>query len=695
MTVDGELSIGGLEETATVSGAAPVVDVRTNARAEVLDRAILDAIPTDHNLQSTAQLIVGVKLNRPEVGLTTAAQQTFMAIHGMNPSQTTVRVDGNVVNSLNLDGAGQTYHNHLTHQEMAYETAGVSAETSGGGVRLNMIPREGGNAFSGQGYLGGSLDRCQADGLESLSPRSVERGVAGTEGIDFLYDLNVGQGGAIVRDELWFFGSFRNMQIDKKVTNSFHRETDVAQRFFDPAPVRLDGRDGRPRVPGIDENTVINPLLRLTHRADAVNKFSAYLDHGPLLDSRCVRRRGDRDAPVARDSVLHVDGHVDRGRQQPAALRGRLFGHRRQGQPRRPRRRPLDRSAAICFDPEIAFGARGGTHVGGPRGDYGTNGDDYVQDWEIGLPTVQDFGGRASRPVEDPDGVERAWVGVFSAGVQREILPGLSTGFTWYRRDSHDTILRVNRALGFADYTPLSIENPCAANPRAGFIGCSSRGVAAEPTLQVWNLDPARRGVTDWVVRNTTSDDDLYAEVYNGFESSFNASAERRQVQHPLPARVQAVRLRTVAGRHPGKRFRTALSGAGSGRRQDPRCVGRDAQRGRAGGRSPLQRQHRLYRAELGVRGPGAGTDPIVQRPAHAAGGALLRPADPDRPLRAVDVRPGERHALGAAGRHLQPHRRPADSQRQQRVRHHRRQSRKGIVHDSGPFLQVASHVHW
>ena len=133
MTIDGELSIGGLEETVTVSGAAPVVDVRTNARAEVLDRAILDAIPTGHNLQSTAQLIVGVKLNRPEVGLTTAAQQTFMAVHGMSPSQTTVRVDGQVVNSLNLDGAGQAYHNHLASQELVYETAGVSAETSGGG----------------------------------------------------------------------------------------------------------------------------------------------------------------------------------------------------------------------------------------------------------------------------------------------------------------------------------------------------------------------------------------------------------------------------------------------------------------------------------------------------------------------------------------------------------------------------------
>ena len=32
---------------------------------------------------------------------------------------------------------------------MSYQTAGIGAETSSGGVRLNMIPREGGNRFSG------------------------------------------------------------------------------------------------------------------------------------------------------------------------------------------------------------------------------------------------------------------------------------------------------------------------------------------------------------------------------------------------------------------------------------------------------------------------------------------------------------------------------------------------------------------
>ena len=78
-TVDAVLSVGALEETVTVSGEAPVVDVQAISQAEVLDREVLDAIPTGRNLQSTAQLIPGVKMNRPEVGLTTAKGEWAIA----------------------------------------------------------------------------------------------------------------------------------------------------------------------------------------------------------------------------------------------------------------------------------------------------------------------------------------------------------------------------------------------------------------------------------------------------------------------------------------------------------------------------------------------------------------------------------------------------------------------------------------
>ncbi len=306
-TVNVELSVGALEETVTVSGQAPLVDVQSTARAEVLNRELLDTIPTGNTLQSTAQLITGVKMNRPEVGLTTAAQQTYMSVHGMSPSQVTIQVDGQNMNSIGGDGAVQSYHNHLANQEMVYETSGMSAETSGGGVRINMVPREGGNAQSGQLWFGGSHDRFQKDGLESLSQEVQNRGVTSTEGISMMYDMNLVHGGPLVRDKLWYFGSVRNFQIDKKVTNSFWRFDPngsipqdwyfASPRWFDPDPQKLDGTNGTERFPGVDENTISSGLLRLTYQASQNNKFSAHIDR--VFKERYANHGSDDDIATA------------------------------------------------------------------------------------------------------------------------------------------------------------------------------------------------------------------------------------------------------------------------------------------------------------------------------------------------------------------------------------------------------------
>jgi len=45
-TVNAELRIGQLEETVTVAGASPIVDIQSAAKSETLDRTVLDGIPT-------------------------------------------------------------------------------------------------------------------------------------------------------------------------------------------------------------------------------------------------------------------------------------------------------------------------------------------------------------------------------------------------------------------------------------------------------------------------------------------------------------------------------------------------------------------------------------------------------------------------------------------------------------------------
>ena len=144
------MRVGALEETVTVTGASPVVDVhdrRAHRRCSIARRST--SIPTGRTIQGMGQLIVGVNLSLPDTGGARAMQQTYMSTHGMTAANNTVMVDGMMVNGLQADGAVQSYFNDAMNQEVSYQTAGIGAETSAGGVRLNMIPREGGNRFNG------------------------------------------------------------------------------------------------------------------------------------------------------------------------------------------------------------------------------------------------------------------------------------------------------------------------------------------------------------------------------------------------------------------------------------------------------------------------------------------------------------------------------------------------------------------
>src|SRR5256712_7045808 len=149
MTINGDLKVGSLEETLTVTGSSPVVDVQTAVKAQVLSREVLDSVPTGRTIQGLGQLVTGITLSTPDVGGTRAMQQTYMSAHGMISSQVTVQVDGMLVNGVDVDGAVQNYFNSSMSQEMVYQTSGAMADVSGGGIKLNMIPKDGGDRFHG------------------------------------------------------------------------------------------------------------------------------------------------------------------------------------------------------------------------------------------------------------------------------------------------------------------------------------------------------------------------------------------------------------------------------------------------------------------------------------------------------------------------------------------------------------------
>ena len=252
-TINAVLKVGGLEESVTVSGQSPIVDVTTAVHTQVLSRDVMDAIPTGRTIQGMGQLIVGVNLSLPDTGGARAMQQTYMSTHGMTTSNTTVLVDGMMVNGLQADGAVQSYFNDAMNQEVSYQTSGIGAETQAGGVRLNMIPREGGNRFSGDLKSAYRPGAWQGD---NLTQRHIDKGLRSANATDRIVDFSGGQGGPIKKDTLWFFTSGRYISVNNFIPDTF-----------------LD--DGRK---GVDDQFIKSALVRMTWQISPRNKLSAYFD---------------------------------------------------------------------------------------------------------------------------------------------------------------------------------------------------------------------------------------------------------------------------------------------------------------------------------------------------------------------------------------------------------------------------------
>jgi Carboxypeptidase regulatory-like domain/TonB-dependent Receptor Plug Domain len=260
-----ELRVGALEESITVSGQTPLVDVQNAQRTSVIDRDVIDALPTTRNMQSVGAIIPGVKLSRPDVGGSQGMEQTYMRTHGADDRHTSMQVDGMSVNSSMGDGNIQAYNDDALAQQVVFQTSALPAEVAPGGVRVNLIPKDGGNQVRGGGFFGGTAPSWQANNLDD---ELRAKGFRFRNFVDHVQDFNFNMGGPIKRDRLWFFTTVRHVSVDEGVGNSFY-------------PTDYDDSQGishKAGDPSIQHQYVRDLLLRLTYQANQKTKISSYLE---------------------------------------------------------------------------------------------------------------------------------------------------------------------------------------------------------------------------------------------------------------------------------------------------------------------------------------------------------------------------------------------------------------------------------
>ena len=261
-TVNAEMKVGSIEETITVSGQTSVVDVQNVTQQAVVTRDVLNAIPA--GMKSTGQvgvLIPGVTSTSQDVG-GTAFSAVGLAVHGSRLNEQAALYDG--MNFNNGQGRGGQFiaivTNDATVQEMAIETAGLSAESEASGVRINLVPKDGGNTFRGV-VLGAYSDHnLQSD---NLSDDLIARGLTSTTTVKRSYDFDPAFGGPIKKDKLWFYGSVRWQGSEQTLAGIYYNLTPTGHAY---TPDRSRPADS------IEWNQ--NQSLRLTWQISPRNKLS-------------------------------------------------------------------------------------------------------------------------------------------------------------------------------------------------------------------------------------------------------------------------------------------------------------------------------------------------------------------------------------------------------------------------------------
>jgi len=280
--VNAELSVGAVQETITVSGQTPTVDIRNVVSQTVLNDALREDLPSARNVHNMAQLLPGTAMasgtGRPssqDVG-GLSGDRGVVILHGGRAQDYDIQIDGHGLTYIQGVSQGQAF-NPAEGQEYVYQQAALSAEYSAGGFVANVIPKEGGNRFTGF-FLGSYTNGDFQSG--NLDDNLRSRGLLATNELRKIYDYNVAVGGPLKTDRLWFFSSFRSWGHEETIAGLF-RPLDPLSFVYNPSLGAAGNVDLN--RPNIYEQWNKHFGTRLTWQANPKNKFALYFSTQPRV----------------------------------------------------------------------------------------------------------------------------------------------------------------------------------------------------------------------------------------------------------------------------------------------------------------------------------------------------------------------------------------------------------------------------
>jgi hypothetical protein len=220
-TVNGDLRVGSIEETITVTGESPIVDVQSTRNQSIIDKDAIAAIPSSRNVNGIQSIIPGMTVQGDSGGINGTMQGGAAAIHGGRTMDSRIYADGINMGWAGSSGGGGQMPQVAAAQEVVMTLSGGLGEAETSGVIFNAVPREGSNRFTGQfNYSGANGDLQGSNYTDDLQ----RAGLRAPFELISVYDVSGMYGGRIKRDKLWFYGVYRQVGGERTVPGMFQNK---------------------------------------------------------------------------------------------------------------------------------------------------------------------------------------------------------------------------------------------------------------------------------------------------------------------------------------------------------------------------------------------------------------------------------------------------------------------------------------
>jgi hypothetical protein len=270
IAVNAELRVGGVEETITVVGGTPVVDVHSTRREIALDNETMRNLPGVRSYSYLLTSVPGLQTNISNVN--TGPVFAIFPIYGGRGVESRLTVDG--LNISNPPGGNQP-PNFVADignaEEVTMLMSGGLGESETAGLTMNIVPRQGGNSLSGLMFASGFSEGMQAT---NYTDELQARGVTQPTPVYRVYDVNTAVGGPIVRDRLWYYTSLRWQGQRQNTLNVYYN-----QNAGNPNAWTYVADLSRP---AFSDRTWENYTPRITWQMTGRHKFSFSWDEQPV-----------------------------------------------------------------------------------------------------------------------------------------------------------------------------------------------------------------------------------------------------------------------------------------------------------------------------------------------------------------------------------------------------------------------------